>query len=150
MRHLIDLLDGAVSAAYEEAGIDYRPRYTPVMRALEGGAPHTVSQIAEAAGITQPAATQTVALMIKEGLLEASPGVHDARQKVVRLSARGQQLLPQLRLCWQATRVAADSLDGDMPYPLSDALANAIAALQTKPFGARIRTARAAITKETS
>ena len=38
-------------------------RYTPVMRALEGGTPHTVSQIAEAAGITQPAATQTVALM---------------------------------------------------------------------------------------
>lgn len=150
MRHLIDLLDGAVSAAYEEAGIDYRPRYTPVMRALEGGTPHTISQIAEAAGITQPAATQTVALMIKEGLLEASPGVHDARQKIIRLSARGQQLLPQLRLCWQATRVAADSLDGDMPYPLSDALANAIAALQATPFGARIRTARAAITKETS
>ncbi len=150
MRHLIDLLDGAVSAAYEEAGIDYRPRYTPVMRALEGGAPHTVSQIAEAAGITQPAATQTVALMIKEGLLEASPGVHDARQKVIRLSARGQQLLPQLRLCWQATRAAADSLDGDMPYPLSDALAAAIAALQTTPFGTRIRTARAALTKETS
>jgi DNA-binding MarR family transcriptional regulator len=150
LRHLIDLLDGAVSAAYEEAGIDYRPRYTPVMRALEGGAPHTVIQIAEAAGITQPAATQTVALMIKEGLLEAAPGVHDARQKVVRLSTHGQQLLPQLRLCWQATRAAADSLDGDMLYPLSDALAAAIAALQTKPFGARIRTARAALTKETS
>jgi len=150
LRHLIDLLDGAVSAAYEEAGIDYRPRYTPVMRALEGGEPHTVSQIAEAAGITQPAATQTVALMIKEGLLESSPGVRDARQKVVRLSARGQALLPQLHLCWQAARAAADSLDGDMPYPLSDALAAAIAALQQQPFGARIRNARAAITKETS
>jgi DNA-binding MarR family transcriptional regulator len=150
LRHLIDLLDGAVSAAYEEAGIDYRPRYTPVMRALEGGEPHTVSQIAEAAGITQPAATQTVALMIREGLLESSPGVRDARQKVVRLSARGQALLPQLHLCWQATRAAADSLDGGMPYPLSDALADAIAALQQQPFGARIRNARAAITKETS
>ena len=150
MRHLIDLLDGAVSAAYEEAGIDYRPRYTPVMRALEGGEPRTVSQIAEAAGITQPAATQTVALMMKEGLLEASPGIRDARQKVVRLSPFGQQLLPQLRVCWQATRAAADSLDGDMAYPLSDALAAAIAALHTKPFGERIRTARAIITKETT
>lgn len=149
MRHLIDLLDGAVSTAYEEAGIAYRPRYTPVMRALEGGEPHTVSQIAEAAGITQPAATQTVALMMKEGLLEASPGVRDARQKVVRLSAFGQQLLPQLRVCWQATRAAADSLDGDMPHPLSEALAAAIAALQTTPFGERIRSARATITKET-
>jgi DNA-binding MarR family transcriptional regulator len=150
LRHLIDLLDGAVGTAYEEAGIDYRPRYTPVMRALEGGAPHTVSQIAEAAGITQPAATQTVALMIKEGLLESSPGATDARQKIIRLSARGRQLLPQLRICWQATRAAADSLDGDMPYPLSEALAAAITALQVKPFGERIRTARAAITRETS
>ncbi|MYM36828.1 MarR family transcriptional regulator [Duganella sp. FT94W] len=152
LRHLIDLLDGAVAAAYEEAGIDYRPRYTPVMRALEGGQPHTITQIAEAAGITQPAATQTVALMMKEGLLDASPGERDARQKVIRLSAQGQALLPQLRVCWQATRAAADSLDADLPHALSDTLAAAIAALQTKPFGARIRSARAAITrnKETS
>lgn len=152
LRHLIDLLDGAVAAAYDEAGIDYRPRYTPVMRALEGGQPHTVGQIAQAAGITQPAATQTVTLMLKEGLLEAAPGERDARQKVIRLSARGQALLPQLRLCWQATRAAADSLDADLPHALSDTLAAAIAALQTQPFGERIRSARAAITrnKETS
>lgn len=146
LRHLIDLLDGAVAASYEEAGIDYRPRYTPVMRALEAGQPHTVSQIAEAAGITQPAATQTVALMLKEGLLQAAPGERDARQKVIRLSARGEALLPQLRLCWQATRAAADSLDAELPQALSDTLAAAIAALQTQPFGERIRTARAAIT----
>lgn len=152
LRHLIDLLDGAVAASYEEAGIDYRPRYTPVMRALEGGQPHTISQIADVAGITQPAATQTVALMIKQGLLEAATGEHDARQKVIRLSARGQALLPQLRLCWQATRAAADSLDADLPHALSETLAAAIAALQTQPFGERIRSARAAITrnKETS
>jgi DNA-binding MarR family transcriptional regulator len=152
LRHLIDLLDGAVSAAYEDAGLAYRPRYTPVMRALESGAPRTVSQIAEAAGITQPAATQTVKLMLKEGLLDAAPGAHDARQKLLRLSDRGQALLPQLRLCWQATRAAADSLDRDLPYPLSEALAAAIAALQTRPFGERIRQARAAIdhNKETT
>nr|WP_315258854.1 MarR family transcriptional regulator [uncultured Duganella sp.] len=146
LRHLIDLLDGAVAASYEEAGIDYRPRYTPVMRALEGGQPHTISQIAEAAGITQPAATQTVALMLKEGLLQASPGERDARQKVIRLSARGEALLPSLRACWQATRAAADSLDADLPQPLSETLAATIAALQIKPFGERIRKARAAIT----
>lgn len=145
LRHLIDLLDGAVGTAYEEAGIEYRPRYTPVMRALEGGEPRTVSQIAEAAGITQPAATQTVALMLKVGLLDAAPDTKDARQKLIRLSAQGQALLPRLRLCWQATRAAADSLDRDMPYPLSEALAQAIAALQSQPFGERIRKARAAL-----
>jgi len=145
LRHLIDLLDGAVAASYDEAGIDYRPRYTPVMRALESGQPRTVSQIAEAAGITQPAATQTVALMLKAGLLAASVSDKDARQKLISLSVDGQDLLPKLRQCWQATRAAADSLDRDLPYPLSDALAQAIAALQTQSFDERIRKARAAI-----
>lgn len=148
LRHLIDLLDGAVAAAYDEAGIAYRPRYTPVMRVLAEDQPRTLSQIAQAAGITQPAATQTVALMINEGLLEASHGEHDARKKVVRLSARGEELLPQLRLCWESTRAAADSLDADLPCPLSEILAASIAALHANPFGERIRKARAAIYHE--
>lgn len=145
LRHLIDLLDGAVSAAYEEAGIDYRPRFTPVMRALESGAPRSIGQIAEEAGITQPAATQTVSLMMREGLLATVPSPHDARQKLVRLSAQGEAVLPRLRQCWQATRAAADSLDADLPYPLSQVLADAITALQSNSFGERIRRARASI-----
>ncbi|WP_228893786.1 MarR family winged helix-turn-helix transcriptional regulator [Pseudoduganella aquatica] len=142
MRHLIDLLDGAVGAAYEEAGLDYRPRYTPVMRALTQGEARTIGQIAESAGITQPAATQTIALMLKAGLIVSEPGALDGRQKMISLSAQGRALLPQLQQCWQATAAAARSLDGDLPYPLSDALANAIAALRQQSFGERIRAAR--------
>jgi hypothetical protein len=51
--------------------------------------------------------------------------------------------LPQLQLCWQATRAAADSLDAQLPYPLSQALDDAIRSLEEKPFGVRIREARA-------
>jgi DNA-binding MarR family transcriptional regulator len=148
LRHLIELLDGAVAAAYEEEGIDYRPRYTPVMRALADGAPCTVGQIAALAGITQPAATQTVALMQKQGLVDVTPSPLDARQKQVSLSAQGQALLPRLQRCWQATAAAAASLDADLPHPLSDTLAQAIAALEQRPFGARIRAARASTTKD--
>jgi hypothetical protein len=32
-RHLVELLDGAVEARYVAAKLDYRPCYTPVMRA---------------------------------------------------------------------------------------------------------------------
>ena len=142
LRHLIELLDGAVEASYVEAGLNYRPRYTPVMRALMAREPLTVGDIALHAGITQPAATQTVALMIKEGLLTSSPSEADARQKLIRLSAAGHALLPRLKQCWQATAAAAASLDAQLPYPLSDALANAIEALKQEPFGERIRAAR--------
>jgi len=142
LRHLIELLDGAVQNSYAEAGLDYRPRYTPVMRALEGGKPCTVSQIAESAGMSQPAATQTVTLMLKEGWLVAHSNPADARQKLLNLSEQGKRLLPQLQACWRATKAAADSLDADLPYPLSDTLAHAIEALEKHPFGERIRNAK--------
>jgi DNA-binding MarR family transcriptional regulator len=142
LRHLIELLDGAVEASYTEAGLNYRPRYTPVMRALIAQEPLTIGDIAVHAAITQPAATQTVALMLKEGLVTAEAGVLDGRQKMVRLSESGRALVPPLQQCWQATATAATSLDAQLPYPLSEALANAISALNEHSFGDRIRAAR--------
>ncbi len=145
LRHLIELLDGAVQHAYTEAGLDYRPRYTPVMRILAQQPSATIGQLAELAGITQPAATQTVALMKKEGLLQVLAGGVDGRQRVVQLSPQGEALLPQLQACWQATKHAADSLDAELAFPLSACLADAIAVLGERPFGERIRAARATL-----
>lgn len=142
LRHLIDLLDGDVAQQYKDAGLDYRPRYTPVMRALQALGAASIGQIAEAAGITQPAATQTVGLMKKEGLVTVEPGA-DGRQRFVTLSTQGRELLPALEGCWAATRAAADDLDAQLATPLSRCLAEAIAALQDKPFHTRIREARA-------
>lgn len=141
LRHLIELLDGAVEQSYLDAGLAYRPRYTPVMRALIAHEPLTIGEIAARAGITQPAATQTVALMIKEGLLVASAGKLDGRQKMVKLSEAGRAMLPRLEACWKATAAAAASLDAQLPYPLSEALANAIDVLDKESFGERIRKA---------
>jgi DNA-binding MarR family transcriptional regulator len=145
LRHLIELLDGAVEASYVEAGLNYRPRYTPVMRALAAVEALTIGEIAAQAGITQPAATQTVAVMVKEGLLVTSAGKQDGRQKMVRLSDTGRDMLPRLQQCWKATALAAAGLDAQLPHPLSETLANAIDLLATEPFGERIRAARATL-----
>lgn len=143
LRHLLELLDGAVEEAYALAGMDYRPRYTPVMRALIALEPSTIGQIAEAAKITQPAATQTVALMVKQGLLVSKSGPVDGRQRLIHLSPRGRAMLPRLRECWEATQRAADHLDASLPRPLSQALDQAIAALEADSFGTRIARERA-------
>lgn len=137
LRHLLELLDGAVAQNYASLGLGYRPRYTPVMRALIGGQPCSVGEIASAAGITQPAATQTVSLMIRDGLIEAAPS-HDGRKKLAQIAPHGRALLPQLEQAWSATARAAASLDQELPVPLSDILSAAIAALTQKPFEQRI------------
>ena len=147
LRHLIELLDGAVQQAYTDAGLEYRPRYTPVMRVFAQQQSATIGQLAELTGITQPAATQTVALMKKEGLLLVAASGEDGRQRVVRLSSKGEAMLPRLQACWQATKRAADSLDADLEFPLSDCLAQAIAVLGQRSFGERIREAGNAASK---
>ncbi|MBF5041614.1 MarR family transcriptional regulator [Aggregicoccus sp. 17bor-14] len=143
LRHLIELLDGAVAEAYEAQGFDYRPRYTPVVRALLQKEPLTIGEIAQLAGITQPAATQTVALMVKEGIVSSEPGLTDARQRLIRLGPEGRALLPRLQLSWEATAGAAASLDAELRVPLSQLLEEAIQALEKKSFGKRIAEARA-------
>jgi MarR family transcriptional regulator, organic hydroperoxide resistance regulator len=143
LRHLLELLDGAVGRGYEAEGHTYRPRYTPVMRALLQREPLTIGEIAQLAGITQPAATQTIALMVKEGLVSSAPGPEDSRQRLVRLAPTGRVLLPRLQRSWQATASAAASLDADLPMPLSQLLERAIEALVARSFDARIAEARA-------
>ena len=145
LRHLVELLDGAVAEAYRREGINYRPRYFPVMRALEAHGPLSVTEIAQAAGITQPSATQTVALMVRDGLLASKQSEADSRRKVVEVTSYGNDLLPRLQACWDAVTAAAKSLDSDLPFPISELLDLAIKALAHNSFDSRIQAASSGI-----
>ena len=140
LRHLVELLDGAVERNY--AGMGYRPRYTPVMRCLIADAPMALGVVARCAGITQPAATQTVALMIEDGLIRTAAS-EDGRRKLLELTERGRAIVPQLHKAWAATARAAAGLDDELPFPLSSLLAAAIEALESKSFDQRIAEAEA-------
>lgn len=142
LRHLIEHLDGAVEATYRRAGLDYRPRYTPVVRALVALGPVSIRAIAQRAGVTHSAASQTVSQMVKEGLAELHPGT-DGRERIVALTPRAQAMLPALEGHWRAVNAAADRLDRDLSAPLSGVLVEAIAALERRPFGTRIEDAAA-------
>lgn len=148
LRHLVDLLDTAVGDSYAEAGLQYRPRYTPLVRALRDTDGLAIGQLAEAAGITQPAATQTVTLMQKDGLVSASASEDDARRKLITLSPQGRALLPELEKCWAATNAASARLESELPYPLTELVEAAIAALEQQPMAARITQARQALKRK--
>lgn len=141
LRHLIELLDGAVQRNYAEMGLTYRPRYTPIMRGLMAYKTLSLGELAQYAGITQPAASQTAALMIADGLVQIIPSV-DGRQKLMRLSSEGRAIAEELERAWAYTAVAAESLDHELPMPLTEILAAAINALEVNSFDDRIRSAR--------
>ncbi|WP_224242548.1 MarR family winged helix-turn-helix transcriptional regulator [Hyalangium gracile] len=137
LRHLVETLDDAVEQAYAHAGLDYRPRYTPVVRALLALGPTSLREIAQRAGITHSAVSQTVSQMVARGLVSLQPG-KDARERIVSLTPAAEAMLPALERQWAATNAAAAGLDGELSAPLSRVLREAIAALERRPFSERI------------
>jgi DNA-binding MarR family transcriptional regulator len=137
LRHLIELLDGAVEQTYRDAQLDYRPRYTPVLRALIAGGPASIKDLAAHAGLTHSAASQTVAQMRRAGLVQVERGT-DMRRQVVSLTTRAKTMIPTLERMWEVVNEAARELDAELVHPLSQLVEGAIVALERRPFGDRI------------
>jgi DNA-binding MarR family transcriptional regulator len=142
LRHLIEKLDGAVEESYVDSGLDYRPRYTPVVRALIESGPASIRSISRSAGITHSAVSQTVAQMMERGLVRFEAG-GDARERIVALTPAAKAMIPKLQQHWRATNAAADALDTELSMPLSKLLREAIEALDRRSFAQRIGSAAA-------
>ena len=137
LRHLVELTDGQADGWYEQQGLDYRPRYTPIMRALASG-PATVSDIQENLSVTQGAVSQTLKLMLQDGLIARTKG-QDARQSVINLTEHGKAVLNQLKPHWEATFTAIENLEDEIQAPLRGCLIRTIAALSRRSFSDRIQ-----------
>ena len=148
LRHLIELLDGAVADAYRRAAPGYRPRFTPVIRALLHEGPLSITQIKRSVGASHSAISQTVAEMVREDLVVLEAG-QDQRERIIDLTPKARQLLPILEAQWACTECAARSIDADLGMSLADVLRSAIAVLEDKPFAIRIAKARQALGKKT-
>jgi DNA-binding MarR family transcriptional regulator len=140
LRHLLELLDGAVEDVYVRSGLTYRPRYTPIMRALLVLGPSSIRAISLHAGITHSAVSQTVVQMENDGLVERRSG-EDGRERIVALTPRAQRILPTLEQHWAAINAAACRLERELSMSLSGLLTEAIEALERQPFGRRIEQA---------
>lgn len=142
LRRLIEHLDGAVEASYAGDGLDYRPRYTPIVRALVRDGPATIRELADRTGVSHSAASQTVAQMAERALVTLTPGT-DARERIVAAAPALEAMLPRLERRWAATEAAARSIDADLELPLADVVAQALDALERQPFADRIRQSEA-------
>jgi DNA-binding MarR family transcriptional regulator len=145
LRHVLELLDGDVAQVYADLGLaDYRPRFSPVVRALVALGPSSIRDLARATGVTHSAASQTVAQMSRCGLVMLEPG-QDARQRIVRLTDRARSLLPVIDAEWAATGAAAAELDAELPVPLGEMLTAIIRATARRPMRERIADAARAL-----
>lgn len=142
LRRLIDHLDGAVEQSYVDAGLDYRPRFTPILRALLNDGPASLRALSARTGVTHSAVSQTVSQMAARHWVSLAPG-QDARERIVALTDFAHTQLPVLERCWAATAVASAALDADIGQPLADVLTRALEVLEQTPFRDRLAQAAA-------
>ena len=145
LRHVLELLDGDVAQVYADLGLsDYRPRFSPVVRALVMLGPSSIRDLARAIGVTHSAASQTVAQMSRCDLVALEPGA-DARQRIVRLTDRARSLQPVIDAEWAATGAAVEAMDAELPVPLGEMLAAILRAVERRPLRQRIGDAARAL-----
>ncbi|MGJ7914971.1 MarR family winged helix-turn-helix transcriptional regulator [Massilia sp. LXY-6] len=146
LRYVNELVEHGAEEHYRAMRLDYRARYTPVLRALKAGA-QTVTDITERTRLTQGAISQTVALLEGDGLVSRH-AVDDGRKSGIRLTAAGRTLVAKLERHWTATFAAIGNLEEEIGYPLRRALEAAAEALEREGFSARVSIAKTQNTKQ--
>ena len=140
LRHLLELVDGSSDSWYQGLGFDYRSRYTPLMRMLKNG-PATVSELQEQLSVTQGAVSQTIKLMLKDGLIEKRKG-EDSRQSIIDLSTHGHAALEELEPHWEGIFCAIEAIENEIHLPLMKSLTRSVEALGKKSFAERTTEAK--------
>ena len=142
LRALVESLDGDVDAAYAAAGLDYRARFTPVVRQLAEQDGMRIKDLASELGLSHSALSQTVSELGRRGWIELEAG-RDRRAREVRLTPYARAQLPALERQWRATALAAASLNAELGLDLEALLRRALDALEARPFRARIAASEA-------
>lgn len=141
LRYVGDLVELGAEEHYRAMRLNYRARYTPVLRALNAGA-ETVTDITTRSRLTQGAISQTIGLMEADDLI-VREALDDGRKSRIRLTPSGRKLVQKLEQHWIATLAAIEALEVEIGYPLRQVLAETAKALEQQGFSTRLSAAKA-------
>ncbi|WP_295815055.1 MarR family winged helix-turn-helix transcriptional regulator [uncultured Nitratireductor sp.] len=139
LRYVGELVEQGGEERYRALDLEYRARYTPVMRALAAGA-ETVTEIVALSHLTQGAISQSVSLMSTDGLIGHHP-LDDGRKNGIHLTEKGKYVLAKLEPHWEVIFRAIGTLEHEVGFPLLQALQDTAKALERKGFAERLREA---------
>ncbi|MER5274631.1 MarR family transcriptional regulator [Streptomyces sp. NPDC002809] len=138
LHELLAAMDTEIEQVYVERDIKgVRPRFAyPLIRLAHTG-PLTILELAKSLDRSHSAISQTVAAMLKEGLVTSEPGP-DARTRQIDLTERGRSLVPFLEAEWRATHATVAELDSEIPHAMTAVVAEVRRALERRSMRERV------------
>lgn len=87
---------------YKQLGMDIEPNWFAVFKLLRARGPMSVTEIADAVGLSHPSVISIVNKMIQLGYLAESKSSEDSRKRVLSLTPNAEIKLPEFERVWDA------------------------------------------------
>ncbi|SNR46811.1 MarR family winged helix-turn-helix transcriptional regulator [Flavobacterium sp. ov086] len=102
--------DGALF--YKSYGIDFEPKWFPVIYTLHHKGVLSVVEIANEIGYTHPSTISLLKELEKQKLIRSKKDKVDERKRLIVLTAKGQELISQMEPVWGVmTQILSDIAD---------------------------------------
>ncbi|WP_262693698.1 bifunctional helix-turn-helix transcriptional regulator/GNAT family N-acetyltransferase [Kordiimonas aquimaris] len=121
MRRLIELFTASGERLYADKNVAIKVGHFYAIYAVAQRGPQTINDIAEAAGFSHSAVSQTVKKLVNLGIFDTH-ATNDARQKNVVLTAKGQQIISTLGPTWNAIEEAMKDAIAETGIDFMDSL----------------------------
>ncbi|HEY6901813.1 MAG TPA: MarR family transcriptional regulator [Puia sp.] len=111
--------DGAL--IYKSHGIDFEPKWFPVIYTLHKKNILSVVEVAAEIGYSHPSTISLLKELEKEGLIKSKKDKEDSRKRLLQLSDKGHRLIEKMQPVWQVMLSALSDLT-DTHNPIMQAI----------------------------
>jgi DNA-binding MarR family transcriptional regulator len=95
---------------YKAQGIDFEPKWFPVIYTLHHKPGISVMELAAEIGYAHPSTIILLNELEKEKLIQSKKDRHDERKRLLLLTEKGQQLIGRMQPVWEAMTAATAEL----------------------------------------
>jgi len=138
LQRLSDLFRKEGTLIYKAQGIDFEPKWFPVIYTLYRKPGLSVVEIAAEIGYAHPSTIILLKELEKAKLIKSKKDKHDERKRLLLLTEKGQQLVGQMQPVWKAMTAAIEELTAT-PNNLMKAIEEVEAKFDEKSFLARTK-----------
>ncbi len=110
LKRLSDLIMKQAVEVYKSYGIDFEPKWFPLFYLLAQKQEMGIMEIAEKLNVTHPAVIQIAKELEKKGWVTSQKSDEDGRKRILKLTKKGLDFLPQLQSIWQDIRAVNEDL----------------------------------------
>ena len=140
LKRLAERMQADATKAFVDRGIPVQATHFPLLAALTTYGPMSVTEAVEAVGISQPAVTRIHNSLQALGLTCAVLVKGDNRQRQIRLTAKGEALIAEMKHdMWPHVRRAAQALCDGTDTDILSQITRLEDSLQARPLHLRIQ-----------